>query len=85
MKKKLFGTDGIRGLASDEIFNKNTLNILSKAILSSGKNKKIVFGRDTRRSSLIIEKLFVESLKRYGAHVYLLGLISTPALSYLTK
>lgn len=85
MKKKLFGTDGIRGLANDEIFNKNTLNILSKAILSSGKNKKIVFGRDTRRSSLIIEKLFVESLKRYGAHVYLLGLISTPALSYLTK
>ena len=83
--KKLFGTDGIRELATNDIFKRNSLNILSKAILDNGKNKKIALGRDTRKSSPIIEKIFVESLKNQGAHVYLLGLISTPALSYLTK
>ncbi len=83
--KKLFGTDGIRELATNDIFKRGSLNILSKAILGNGKYKKIVLGRDTRKSSPIIEKIFVESLKNQGAHIYLLGLISTPALSYLTK
>ena len=39
MKKKLFGTDGIRTLASDEIFRKSSLNILSKVIIKKGPHK----------------------------------------------
>ena len=42
--KKLFGTDGIRELATNDIFKRNSLNILSKAILDNGKNKKIAIG-----------------------------------------
>ena len=38
MNKKIFGTDGIRSLSNDEIFNNLSLNTLSKAILKNNKN-----------------------------------------------
>ena len=85
MEKKLFGTDGIRDLANGEIFSNLSLNILSRAIINNKKNLKIAIGRDTRKSSKIIENALVKGLKKNGARVYLIGLISTPAVSYLTK
>ncbi len=51
MIKKLFGTDGIRSLSNDEIFNDFSLNTLSQSIIKNNKNLKIVVGRDTRESS----------------------------------
>ena len=44
MRKKLFGTDGIRSLANNEIFNNLSLNILSRAIVNNKTNLKIVVG-----------------------------------------
>ena len=85
MNKKLFGTDGIRSLSSDEIFNNLSLNTLSKAIIKNNKNLKIVVGRDTRESSKEIENNFVNALKKNGAKVFKAGLLSTPAIAYLTK
>ena len=85
MKKTLFGTDGIRSLSNDEIFNNLSLNILSKAILKNNKNLKIVVGRDTRESSKEIENNFINALKKNGAKVFKVGLLSTPAISYITK
>ncbi len=85
MNKKLFGTDGIRSLSSDEIFNNLSLNNLSKAIIKNNKNLKIVIGRDTRESSKKIENNFINALQRSGAKIFKAGLISTPAIAYLTK
>jgi len=85
MKKNLFGTDGIRFLSNDEIFNKISLNTLSKAILKNNKKLKIVIGRDTRESSKEIESNFISALKNNGAIIFKVGLLSTPAISYLTK
>ena len=85
MNKKIFGTDGIRSLSNDEIFNNLSLNALSKAILKNNKNLKIVIGRDTRESSKEIESNFINALKNNGAKIFKVGLLSTPAISYLIK
>ena len=85
MNKKIFGTDGIRSLSNDEIFNNLSLNTLSKAILKDNKNLKIVIGRDTRESSKEIESNFINALKNNGAKIFKAGLLSTPAISYLIK
>ena len=85
MNKKIFGTDGIRSLSNDEIFNNLSLNTLSKAILKNNKNLKIVIGRDTRESSKEIERNFINALKNNGAKIFKVGLLSTPAISYLIK
>lgn len=85
MYKNLFGTDGIRGYASDEIFNHASLNFLAKAIINNKKSFKVLIGIDTRISSKIIEKKLVDNLKNNGAYIYLTGILPTPAVSYLTK
>ena len=85
MIKKLFGTDGIRSLSNDEIFNDFSLNTLSQSIIKNNKNLKIVVGRDTRESSKRIENKLANALKNNGAKVLKVGLITTPAISYLTK
>ena len=85
MNKKIFGTDGIRTLSNDKIFNNLSLNTLSKAILKNNKNLKIVIGRDTRESSKEIESNFINALKNNGAEIFKVGLLSTPAISYLIK
>ena len=64
MNKKLFGTDGIRSLSSDQIFNNFSLKTLSKAITKNNKKLKIIIGRDTRESSKEIENNFVNALTR---------------------
>ena len=66
MNKKLFGTDGIRSLSSDEIFNNLSLNNLSKAIIKNNKNLRILIGRDTRDSGEIIENPICISSKSLG-------------------
>ena len=85
MNKKLFGTDGIRSLSSDEIFNNLSLNNLSKAIIKNNKNLRILIGRDTRDSSIEIENNFIKVLKTNGAKIFKAGLLTTPAIAYLTK
>ena len=85
MNKKLFGTDGIRCLANNKIFDNLSLDIFSRAIVNNQRNLKIVIGRDTRQSSKVIEKMLINGLKKNGATIYLAGLISTPAISYFTK
>ena len=85
MKKKLFGTDGIRSLSNDEIFNNISLNTLARSVLNNNKKLRIVIGRDTRESSKEIENNFINALKNNGATIFKVGLLSTPAISYLTK
>ena len=83
--KKLFGTDGIRFLSTDKIFNNFSLNNLSKSIIGNNKSIKVLIGRDTRESSEEIEYNLTNALKSNGASVFKIGLLTTPAVSYLTK
>ena len=85
MKKRLFGTDGIRSLSNDEIFNNISLKTLARSVLNNNKKLRIVIGRDTRESSKEIENNFINALKNNGATIFKAGLLSTPAISYLTK
>ncbi|MFL2661655.1 MAG: phosphoglucosamine mutase [Alphaproteobacteria bacterium] len=86
MKKKYFGTDGIRGKFNQ--FPMTTLFFfsLTEAIKKTKKNlKKVLIGKDTRMSGSSIENDLFNGFKIVGVEVDKAGIISTPMLSYYTK
>jgi len=89
---KLFGTDGIRGTPGKYPLNHRTLIEIAKAltqyILKNRANKtipRIILGRDTRLSGTQIESKLAQVFSAYGIEVSLIGIITTPGLSYLVK
>ncbi len=86
---RLFGTDGVRGVANKDL----TFELASKIgkagayVLSRGNNEKvkILIGRDTRISGTMLEAALVAGITSVGADVYLAGVAPTPAVAYLTK
>ncbi len=86
MKKKYFGTDGIRGKFNEFPMKTTFFYNLSEAIKKTNKNLKIVLiGRDTRESGCSIEKDLINGFNRVGVKADKAGIISTPMLSYFTK
>ncbi|MBI5417847.1 phosphoglucosamine mutase [Candidatus Poribacteria bacterium] len=88
--KKLFGTDGIRGLANVEPLTADFAYKLGKstAILFDKNNEKrslFLIGKDTRLSCDMLENAITAGLCSYGADVIKTGIIPTPAIAYLTK
>lgn len=85
---KLFGTDGIRGVANKEL----TCDLAFRAgqaiaIVLTGelkKKAKIYIGKDTRISSDMLECALAAGISSVGAEVGLLGYVPTPAVAYLT-
>lgn len=85
---KLFGTDGIRGVANKEL----TCDLAFRAgqaiaIVLTGELRhkaKIYIGKDTRISSDMIECALAAGISSVGAEVGLLGYVPTPAVAYLT-
>lgn len=86
--KKLFGTDGVRGVANKELTCELAYKI-GKAgayVLTKGKkNAKIIIGRDTRISGDMLESALISGICSVGVDVESLGVVPTPAISYLTK
>jgi len=90
MKKKYFGTDGIRGKVNLEKINGE---MFFKFGLASGtyfknlkKNKQIaIIAKDTRLSGYTLEPALVSGLASAGMHVYTLGPLPTNGLAMLTK
>jgi len=88
---KLFGTDGIRGLADSfltpEFADKTATAIISamKKLHITEDNFKILIGEDTRESSSKLSMAMAKSFQKSGADVYLLGVAPTPAVAMLTK
>lgn len=86
--KKLFGTDGVRGVANKELTCELAYKI-GKAgahVLTRGKkDAKIIVGRDTRISGHMLEAALVAGICSVGVDVECLGVVPTPAISYLTK
>ena len=87
---KLFGTDGIRGVANREPLTPETCARLGYALARVcrehlSQNGPVLIGRDTRRSGQMIEAAFSSGLCSGGAEVLLLGEVPTPAVACLTR
>jgi len=85
---KLFGTDGIRGVANRDLTPELAYRIgRIAAWLLSGNQEQPLFliGRDTRLSGSMLEGSLTAGINSVGGQVRLLGIISTPAVAYLTK
>ncbi len=85
---KLFGTDGVRGKAG-EFLDAMTVLKLAKAsgiyFRKHSTTKKILVGKDTRRSGYMIENALVSGLTAVGYDVIQIGPMPTPAVAYLTE
>ncbi|MCQ2421078.1 MAG: phosphoglucosamine mutase [Clostridia bacterium] len=85
---KLFGTDGIRGVANETLDTKLAYRVGQAAAISL-KNEKaekpfVVIGKDTRISSDMLEAALIAGLTACGCDVVRLGVAPTPAVAYLT-
>lgn len=83
---KLFGTDGVRGVANRELTPELAFELgRAGAQFLQSRAKKIVIGRDTRRSGDLLEAALVSGICAAGTNAVLLGVIPTPAVAYLTR
>ncbi len=84
---KLFGTDGIRGVANEELTPELAYQVgrAGAYILAKGKKGKVLIGRDTRASGPMLEAAITAGLLSMGIDVLSLGVIPTPAVAYLTR
>ncbi|WP_141775680.1 phosphoglucosamine mutase [Phycicoccus sp. SLBN-51] len=88
---RLFGTDGVRGLANVDITPELALSlsvaaahVLGDASLAQGRRPKAVVGRDPRASGEFLSAAVVAGLASAGVDVYDAGVLPTPAVAYLT-
>ncbi|HEY9408617.1 MAG TPA: phosphoglucosamine mutase, partial [Jiangellaceae bacterium] len=86
---RLFGTDGVRGLANTELTAELALQVASAAATvlaspGSGGRKTAVVGRDPRASGEMLEAAVVAGLTSAGVDVLNVGVLPTPAVAYLT-
>jgi phosphoglucosamine mutase len=87
---RLFGTDGVRGLANADLTPELSLSVARAAagVLADdrdGTSRPVaVVGRDPRASGEMLEAAVVAGLTSAGAEVLLAGVVPTPALAYLT-
>lgn len=85
---KYFGTDGIRGVANLDLTPELAFKIGRTGgyvLTKSSDRAKVVVGRDTRISGVMLESALVAGLLSIGAEVIRLGVISTPGVAYMTK
>jgi phosphoglucosamine mutase len=85
---KLFGTDGIRGVANRDLTPELAFRIGRIAAWKLGgevESPLFVIGRDTRLSGPMLEGSLVAGITSAGGNVSLLGVVSTPAVAYLTR
>ena len=85
---KLFGTDGVRGEAGSFL----TAELAMRVAMAAGiyfrehaRTKKILVGKDTRRSGYMIENAIVSGLTAVGYDVVQIGPMPTPAIAFLTE
>jgi len=86
--RKLFGTDGVRGVANSELTPELAFKLgkFGAHVLIGRKEKaRIVIGRDTRISGDLLEHALVAGILSSGCDALCVGVVPTPAISYLTK
>jgi phosphoglucosamine mutase len=83
---RLFGTDGVRGVANKDLTPELALRLGRAAgHVLGGAGHRVVVGRDTRRSGRMLESALAAGLCSVGMEVRLVGHIPTPGLAYLAR
>lgn len=84
---KLFGTDGVRGIANQDLTPELAYELgrAGAYILGKANKGKIIIGRDTRVSGTMLEAALTAGICSMGIDVVSLGVIPTPAVAYLTR
>ena len=95
VKNKYFGTDGFRGEANIGLNSLQAYKVgrflgwyYSKLLNETGKigvRPRVIIGKDTRRSSYMLEYSIAAGLSASGADVYMLHVTTTPSISYITR
>src|SRR5579859_5663348 len=89
MSRKLFGTDGIRGVAGEFPLDDSTVFAIGRALghhLSrTNRRPRVVIGQDTRESSGWIADAVAAGLMSWATEVSSAGVITTPGIAYLTR
>jgi phosphoglucosamine mutase len=94
--KKIFGTDGVRGVANVEPVTAETALKLGRAAAhvftllnpreqAADLRPKIVLGKDTRLSGYMLENALVAGITSLGVDVLLIGPLPTPGVAYITR
>jgi phosphoglucosamine mutase len=88
-RRRLFGTDGIRGTANVEPMTSETAVRLGRAIAHvvkrSPRRHKIIIGKDTRLSGYMLESALTSGICSMGVDVLVCGPIPTPGIAFLTR
>ncbi|ALN77031.1 MULTISPECIES: phosphoglucosamine mutase [Staphylococcus] len=87
---KYFGTDGVRGVANQELTPELAFKLgrYGGYVLAHNQHKdhpRVLVGKDTRVSGEMLENALIAGLVSIGAEVMRLGVISTPGVAYLTR
>lgn len=86
---RLFGTDGVRGVANKELTNELALSIGKAAakVLAGelGRKPTVMIGKDTRASGDMLEAALTAGLCSVGANVLAVGIVPTPAVAHLVE
>ncbi len=85
--EKLFGTDGIRGIANRFPMTPEVMVKIGRAVgnIIQEPSKSVVIGRDSRLSGPMLGHALSAGLVASGVDVWLAGLIPTPAVAFLTR
>lgn len=88
--QRLFGTDGIRGVAGEYPLDERTIAIIGQSLIINlarelDRSPRIVIGRDTRESGPQIEFAFACGAMSAGATVRSAGVLTTPGIAYITR
>ena len=89
-EQRLFGTDGIRGVAGRFPLDARTVAIIGRSLVLNlarklGRAPCVVIGRDTRESGPEIERAIARGAIAAGATVRSAGVITTPGVAYITR
>lgn len=92
---KLFGTDGVRGIANVEPVTAETALKLGRAAAhwfkksghsrDKGKKHRIIIGKDTRLSGYMLENAMVAGITSMGVDALVVGPLPTPGVAYMTR
>ena len=90
---KLFGTDGIRGMANEGNMTAEMALLIGRALAYTckeyhkehGTRPRVTIGKDTRLSGYMVENALTAGITSMGVDVLLLGPIPTPAVAFITQ
>ncbi|NLO26592.1 MAG: phosphoglucosamine mutase, partial [Actinobacteria bacterium] len=86
---KLFGTDGIRGEANRYPMDANTAFAVGRAMTLVLKKThhitRVIIGKDTRLSGYMLESAIESGVTSMGGVPYLVGVLPTPGIAFITE